>query len=163
MKNFARRLRPLLPETSFNQVIDGGPFGRENQVYLARSFPGRAFFDGLETFNAAIERRQKSWGSARPWSEGLATLFEVTQQEVIAQFDALGAEAKEAEHRFVHLTDFEQIAYKHLINVGGGEVAVGTIAKDRWPKLLLALDEAGILPGTTLEGGGTRGPHSLSS
>jgi hypothetical protein len=147
-----KAIAALLPQTAFNQVIDGGPFGRENQVYLARSFPGRAFFDGLETFAAAIERRQKSWDNARPWSEGLATLFEVTQQEVIVQFDALGAEAEEAERRFVHLTDFERIAYKHLMNVGGGEVAAETTAKDRWPKLLLALDEAGILPDTTLEG-----------
>ena len=124
----------LLPQTGFDQIIDGGPFGREYQIYLANSFPGRAFLEGRETFHAVIKRRQRSWDDAKPWTEGLATLFEVTQQEIFAQFNALGEEAKEAELRYVHLSDFQRIAYTHLMSFARGEVVTEATAKNRWPR-----------------------------
>ncbi|MEP6756774.1 MAG: hypothetical protein ABJA67_14815 [Chthonomonadales bacterium] len=142
----------LLSKTGFDQIIDGGPFGRQHQTYLAKSFPGRAFLEGRETFDAVIKRRQQSWDDAKPWTEGLASLFEVTQQEVFAQFAALGEQAKEAELRFVNLSAFQRIAYTHLVSFARGKVVTEATAKNRWPKLLLALDEAGIMPDTTLQG-----------
>lgn len=151
-ERLSKQVATLLPQTAFDQIIDGGPFGREYQMYLARSYPGRAFLDDLETFPEALKRREKSWEDARPWSEGLATLFEVTQQEVMAQFDALGEDAKGAELRFVHLSAFQRIAYAHLVSFARGVVVTESTAKDRWPKLPLALDEAGLRPDATLEG-----------
>ena len=147
-----KTIRALLPPTAFDQIIDGGPFGREYQIYFAQSLPGRAFLEGREGVDAAIRRRQRSWDDAKPWTEGLSTLFEVTQQEVFSQFEALGEEAKEAERRFVQLSDFERISYTHLVSFAHGEVVAKGAAKDRWPKLLRALDEAGILPDDALEG-----------
>jgi hypothetical protein len=151
-EKLTKTITALLPQTGFDQIINGGPFGREYQSYLARSFPGRAFIEGRETFDAVIKRREQSWDEAKPWTEGLATLFEVTRQEVFAQFDALGEEVKEAELRFVHLSDFQRIAYTHLVSFARGEVGKEAPAKNLWPKLLLALDEAGIVPDATLQG-----------
>jgi hypothetical protein len=147
-----KAITALLPQTAFDQVIDGGPFGRDYQIYLAQSLPGRAFLLGKESFQDAIDRRLASWDAAQPWAEGLAALFEVTQQEVLAQFDALGADAKEAESQFVHLSDFHRIAHKHLMTLARGEIVAEASAKDRWPALLLELDQAGIVPDKTLEG-----------
>lgn len=147
-----KAITALLPQTVFDQVIDGGPFGRDYQIYLAHSLPGRAFLLGKESFQDAIDRRLASWDAAQPWAEGLAALFEVTQQEVLAQFDALGADAKEAESQFVHLSDFHRIAHKHLMTLARGEIVAEASAKDRWPALLLELDQAGIVPDKTLEG-----------
>jgi len=147
-----KTIRSLLPQSAFDQVIDGGPFGREYQIYLAGSFPGRAFLERRETLLEVIERRQRTWDDARPWSEGLATLYEVTLQEVMDQFYALGEDAREAERQFVHLSVFQRIAYTHLVSFAHGDIVAEANAKDRWAKLLFALDEAGLEPGATLEG-----------
>ena len=152
IEKLTKTISGLLQQTAFDQISDGGPFGRQYQMYLAQSLPGAAFLKGRESFSAAVTRRQATWDDAKPWSEGLATLFEVTQQEILAQFHALGEEAKEAELRFVHLSDFQRISYTHLVSFAPGEVLAEATAKDRWPKLLLALDEAGIRLDTTLEG-----------
>ncbi|MEO8737673.1 MAG: hypothetical protein ABI380_14180 [Edaphobacter sp.] len=102
--------------------------------------------------DAVIKRPQQSWDGAKPWTEGVATIFEVTQQEVLAQLDALGEEEKEAELRFVHLSDFERIAYTDLVSFARRKVVAEVTAKNLWPKLFLALDRAGILPDVTLMG-----------
>jgi hypothetical protein len=151
-ERLSKSIRALLPQTAFDRTIDGGPFGREYQMSLTQSYPGRAFLEGLETFPDAMRRRERSWEDARPWSEGLASLFEVTRQEVIAQFDALNEEAKEAEHKFVQLSDLERISYTHLVNFARGEVVTEGTAKDRWPELFSALDEAGVFPDAALGG-----------
>ena len=57
-----------------------------------------------------------------------------------------------AELRLVHLSHFQRIAYTHLGSFARGEAVTEATAKDRWSKLLLALDEAGIVPDATLEG-----------
>lgn len=148
----SKSIAALLPQTAFDQTIDGGLFGREYQICLAQSYPGLAFLDGLETFPDAIKRRERSWEDARPWSEGLASLFEVARQEVMAQFEALSEEIRDAKHMFVQLPDFERISYMHLVSFARGEVVTEETAKDRWPKLLLALDGAGIFSEAALEG-----------
>jgi len=99
-----RSMVSLRRQDAFDQIIDGSPFGREYQIYLARSFPGPEFEDGVESFPDVIERRQSIWERARPWTEGLDNLFEVTQQEVFAQLDALSPEVREAENRLIDLS-----------------------------------------------------------
>jgi len=42
-----RSIAALLRQDAFDQIIDGGPFGREYQIYLTRSYPGRAFGYGV--------------------------------------------------------------------------------------------------------------------
>jgi hypothetical protein len=52
----------------------------------------------------------------------------------------------------VHLSEFQRIAYTHFVSFARGEVVTGTPAKNLWPKLLLALDDARIVPDATLQG-----------
>jgi hypothetical protein len=59
----------LLRQDVFDQVLTGGPFGRDAQFYLARTYPGLAFLFGRETFTDAIQRRQALWDNGHPWTE----------------------------------------------------------------------------------------------
>ena len=139
-ERLSKTISALLPQRAMDLVFDGGPFGREYQMHLARSYPGRAVLEGLETFPAAIARRQKTWDEAQPWTEGLAALFQVVQNEVFSQFAALGFDAREAERRIVELSAFEQISYKHYKSFGGSRVATKARGEDFWLKLMFALD-----------------------
>jgi len=145
-------IRVLLPQSAFDQILTGGPFGRDYQVYLARGLPGRTFLLAQETFPDAIDRRQASWDAAQPWTEGLARLFDAAQEEISSQYDALGDDGREAEARFVQLPEFDRIAHKHLMTLAPGSIVEEAAAKDRWPALLSELDQAGIIPGKTLQG-----------
>lgn len=145
-------IKALLPQSALDQILVGGPFGRDYQIYLARGFPGRAFLSGKESFQGAIDRRLASWDAAQPWTEGLARLFDAAQEEISFQYDALGHDGREAEAKFVHLPEFDRIAHKHLMILAPGPIADEAAARYRWPALMHELDEAGIIPEKTLEG-----------
>jgi hypothetical protein len=87
-----------------------------------------------------------------PGFEGLATLFDTTQAEVFAQFDALGPDAKEAECQFVQLPQFHRIAHKYLMTSAPTEIAEDAMPSDRWLPLLIELDKARITPEASLQG-----------
>jgi len=151
-ENLIKTIKALLPEGVFDQILNGGPFGRDYQVHLAQSFPGRAFMLNQETLPQVIDRRVASWVAAQPWAEGLARLFDATQEEIFFPNAALGDDGRQAEAKFVDLPEFHRIAYKHLMTLAPGSIAAEVGAKDRWPALLGELDQVGIIPDQTLEG-----------
>jgi hypothetical protein len=140
----------ILPESSFDLVSTGGPFGRDNQIFKTGSFPGKAFLLLQETFEDAVDRRLAHWDAAQPWIEGLATFFDITQDEVFSQFDALHDDAKEAESQFVRLPQFHRIAYSYLVT--SAPTKFSGDASGRWLPLLIELDRACITPEQTLQG-----------
>ena len=142
----------ILPQSAFDFVSTGGPFGRDYQILRARSYPGKAFLLRQETFQGAIDRRLSAWDAAQPWVEGLVTLFDATQDEVFAQFDALGPDAKEAESQFVQLPQFHRIAHEYLVTSAPAEVAEDATPSDKWLPLLIELDQARITPEESLQG-----------
>jgi len=151
-RNLMKTISALLPQTVFDEVLTGGPFGRDAQIWFTRSFPGRACILGQESIFEAAERRVASWDAAQPWTEGLARLFDSAQEEIIQQYEALGADGRQAEARLGDLSQFHRIAYKHLMSLSSGEIAHGIASEDRWPTLLRELDEAGIKPDQELRG-----------
>ena len=71
----------LLPQTVFDEVLTGGPFGRDSQIRFTRSFLEQACLLGQESFSEAIEKRIARWDAAQPLTEGLARLFDSVQEE----------------------------------------------------------------------------------
>jgi hypothetical protein len=142
----------ILPQSAFDFVSTGGPFGRDYQIFSASSYPGKAFLLQQETFQDAVDRRLANWDAAQPWVEGLATLFDATQDEVFAQFDALGPDAKEAESQLVQLPQFHRIAYENHATSAPSEIAEDSTPNGRWLPLLIELDQARIPPEATLQG-----------
>jgi hypothetical protein len=55
----------------------GGVFGRDQQFRQLEQSPG------TEISPEALDSQLQCWDAARPWSEGLATLFDATQEEVV--------------------------------------------------------------------------------
>ena len=53
----------LLRKNVFDQVLTGGPFGRDNQMHLGRPLLASQFGRGKETVLEAIKRRNKSCGT----------------------------------------------------------------------------------------------------
>jgi hypothetical protein len=64
----------------------------------------------------SIKHRQELWEQCYPWTEVLARLFDACQEELLFQHAALPQDARQAESKFIALSDFERISYKHLIN-----------------------------------------------
>jgi hypothetical protein len=142
----------ILPQSAFDFVSTGGPFGRDYQIFAASSYSSAAFFLQQETFQEGVDRRLANWDAAQPWVEGLAALFDATQDEVLTQFNALGADAKEAESQFVQLPQFHRIAHKYLVTSAPAEIAENATPIDRWLPLLIDLDQARITPEESLQG-----------
>lgn len=134
----------LLRPEAFDQVLTGGPFGRDAQLHVARAFPGQAFLHGQETFPDAVRRRQALWDDGYPWTEGLAQMFDAAQEELFSQWEALGEDARRAEARFIRLSPLQKIAYKHLVSIRSGDVADQSAGSNRWLPLLRELDAEGI-------------------
>lgn len=133
------------PQSAFDFASTGGPFGRDQQIFSASSYPGKAFLLQQETFQDAVGASQIGT-PAQPWVEGLATLFDATQDEVFAQFAALGPDAKEAESQLVRLPKFHRIAYEYLATSVPAEIAEDAKLSDGWLPLLIELDQARIPP-----------------
>jgi hypothetical protein len=147
-----KSINALLRQEIFDQVLTGGPFGKDSQLYFARSHPGRAFLFGGETFADAIRRRQALWDDGYPWTEGLARMFDAAQEELFFEQDALGADGRRAEARFIKLNPLQQVAYKHLVSLRSGDVADQITGSNRWLPLLRELDARGISLDRDLQG-----------
>jgi hypothetical protein len=131
----------LVTEETLRPVMTGGPFGREGQVLLARSRPAAEFQIGQVTLMDSIELRQELWDKCRPWTEGLAALFDASQEELFCQSGALSEDGRRAELKLVSLSDFERIAYKHLLDMRQGKVNSRNLGEDAWLVLLRELDK----------------------
>jgi hypothetical protein len=147
-----RAFNVLLPPEVFDQVLTGGPFGRDAQLHVARVFPGQAALHGQETFPDAVRRRQALWDDGYPWTEGLAQMFDATQEELFSQLEALGGDARRAEARFIRLSSLQKIAHKHLVSIQSGDIADQTTGSNRWLSLLRELDAEGISLDHELQG-----------
>lgn len=54
------RVNLRLQTSVFDQILVGGPFGREAQVYVAQEMMGASFMRG-ETFPETVKRRERLW------------------------------------------------------------------------------------------------------
>lgn len=147
-----QKIEMQLHQDVFDEVLTGGPFGESTQVRPTRSYPGPDFLLQREDFQSAIERRLAFWNNCKPWTEGLARLFDAAQEELFYQSDAFGIDARREGAGFLKISKFEEIAYKHLEPLRDGEIATAGATKDRWLPLLAELDEKGIVPEHSLEG-----------
>jgi len=133
----------LISEETFQHVLTGGPFGKEGQVYLARQRPTAGFLIGETTLLDTIPKRQQLWEDCRPWTTGLATLFDATQEELFLQGRSLSQDGRLAEASFTSLRKVEKIAFQHLVSVDRSRES-RTFGDQIWRRLLLALDEENI-------------------
>ncbi len=147
----ATALERLLPEDVFDEILLGGPFGREGQIQHARSAPVIGFpYDG--GFYDAVRLREAAWDAALPWMEGLSRLFDATQEELLYQMDSLGSDARMAEALYVQLPLFQRIAHKHLAAVNRHGADTARPGKEVWTALLHELNASGLCPDQALEG-----------
>ena len=93
----SKTINRLLGKEVFDELLVGGPFGREGQLRLGRSMPGVAFLRGHETLLEGIKRRQELWDKCYPWTDGLAKLFDVAQEKLTFQAEALGEDGRRAD------------------------------------------------------------------
>jgi hypothetical protein len=142
----------LLGKDVFDQVLTGGPFGRDAQLYFARTYPGLEVLFGQETLMDAIQRRQALWDSGYAWTEGLARMFDAAQEELLSQLAGLGEDGRRAEARFLQLSPLQKLAHKHVVSVRSGDVADPSKASNRWLAFLRDLDAAGISIDRELQG-----------
>jgi len=148
----SKTINRLLGKEVFDELLVGGPFGREGQLRLGRSMPGVAFLRGHETLLEGIKRRQELWDKCYPWTDGLAKLFDVAQEELTFQAEALGEDGRRAESWILQLSSFQRIAYKHLYVLKSGEVATRNLGEVRWLSLLRELDVTKLEPDRELQG-----------
>jgi hypothetical protein len=147
-----KTIEGFITQNVFDEVRPGGPFGRHNQMRLARATPKLAFQTEGETLLDEISIREKFWDHCCPWTEGLAMLFDAAQQEVVSQFDGLGDDAHLAESLLINLPAFRRIAYEHLMGMKSREPSIRNLGEARWLALLRELDESGILLHDELQG-----------
>lgn len=140
----------LLHESVFDNVAAGGPFGRDAQLEAARSVPGLAFLNGQEAMAAVIQRRQAVWDRCSTWTDSLAALFAVAQDELNRHFLALDQDSQRAEAAFLKLTPFRRIAWEHLKDNKREKGA--RLGRDKWIGLCRALDQRNIRPEEELTG-----------
>jgi hypothetical protein len=146
----------LLNKDVFDEVLTGGPFGRDGQVRLGRSIPSIEVRRGSETLLHSIKKRQELWDNCYPWTEGLARLFDAAQEELLFQFDELGEDARRADRLMSQLSPFQRIAYQHLCVLKSGEVASRNLGDERWLALLGELDDARVDLDRELQGNARR-------
>jgi hypothetical protein len=136
------QINRLLGKNVFDEVLTGGPFGRDGQLRLGQAMAGQSFLKG-QTLMEGIKERQQLWDECFPWTEGLAMLFDATQEEVLFQYSLLGEDGRRAESEYSKLTPFQRIAYKHLYDLKSGGGDSHTLGDAGWLALLKELDEAG--------------------
>jgi len=125
----------LVHEDKFKAVRTGGPFGKDGQVLLGRQMPRFGM-----TMTDTIKLREELWDLCRPWTEGLATLFDATQEEIFSQDAALPRDGRQAAERFVSLSEFERISYTHLVDMRRNG-ASRSFGKTIWVALFRELDK----------------------
>ena len=130
----------LINEESFQQISRGGPFGKDGQIRLARSRPATTFRMEDMSLLDTIKMRQTLWEKNYPWTEGLARLFDATQEELLYQNEVLSRDGRRAEAQFVSLSAFEKIAHKHLIDIRQKDVRSRNLGHGAWLELLRGLD-----------------------
>jgi hypothetical protein len=145
----SKTINGLLAKDVFDELLTGGPFGRDGQRRLGRRMP---FDVGCETLLDAIKKRQELWDKCCPWTEGLARLFDAAQEELLFQYGELGDDGRRAESQILHLSSFQRIAYKHLHVLKSGELSSRNLGEARWLALLSELDEAELDPDCELQG-----------
>jgi hypothetical protein len=141
----------LLPDDALDEILLGGPFGRDSQIRHAQSAPaGPLLYHG--TLSDVIQLRQAEWDAALPWPEGLSRLFDAVQEEVMYQLNSLGTDGHIAEGIYLNLPKFHRIAHKHLTAVDRFDVPTPQALDEVWIPLLEELDTSGISPDQALEG-----------
>jgi hypothetical protein len=130
----------LITEESLQEIIIGGPFGRDGQMHVAASSPGFAFRMGEMSMVDIINLRRKLWEKCYPFTEGLSRLFDATQEELFCQSEGLSEDGRRAEAEFASLTPFQKIAHNHLIDIRRKGVSSRNLGRDAWLELLRELD-----------------------
>jgi hypothetical protein len=141
-------IRSQLTEGAFAIRVQGGPFGRDYQVELAKLQPWHSVQSDNETIEATLLERRRLWDHCCPWAEGIARLFDVVQAELDYQDELYvdrGALASDSTSPLA-LTPIERICYKHLVQLKSGKVEVRNFGEGRWLGLLRELDLARIMP-----------------
>lgn len=133
----------LISEDALRKIARGGPFGRDGQVFIARARPWSNWIQGNVTLVEHIKERQKLWDVCRPWTEGLARLFDVTQEELEFQYDELPEEGRREASKFVDLSPLERIVYRHLRELHGATKS-RRYGDDCWIALTQELDRENI-------------------
>ncbi len=145
------QINRLLGKNVFDEVLTGGPFGRDGQLRLGQAMAGQSFLKG-QTLMEGITERQQLWDKCFPWTDGLAMLFDATQEEVLFQHASLGEDGRRAESEYSKLTPFQRIAYKHLYDLKSGGGDSHNLGDAGWLALLKELDEAGTFLDEELTG-----------
>ncbi|MDQ1453383.1 MAG: hypothetical protein QOK38_3249 [Acidobacteriaceae bacterium] len=135
-------LEHLLKRGVFDEVSVGGPFGRDQQKRRAGTMMAAGFLRGLDS-KQTINERLQLWDDCRPWTEGLAVLFDAVQEELFFQHNALGDDGRRAESKFVQLSALQRIVHKHLRDMVSGSTS-RKLEEVQWMALFRQLDEAQI-------------------
>jgi hypothetical protein len=131
----------LITEETFQLDMTGGPLGIEGQVSLGLERPSVEFQRRQATLMESIKLRQELWVICKPWTEGLATLFDAAQEELFAQKAALTRDGRQSQARFLSLSDFERIAYTHLVDIRERNVNSRGFGHKDWLSLFRELDK----------------------
>ncbi len=87
-ESLTETISALLPQDVFDEILIGGPLGRDSQSRFAHTFPGKDFLLGVEKLPDVIRKRLEIWDAGYPWTEGLARLFDTAQEEIFYQYIA---------------------------------------------------------------------------
>ena len=137
----ARQLiEDLISEDALRKISRGGPFGKQGQVLIGRARPWSNWVQGDITLIEHIKERQKLWDACHPWTEGLAILFDTTQDELDSQYKELPEEGQRAALKFAELSLLQRIAYKYLRDLRPNNPS-HRFGDDCWIALLRELDE----------------------
>jgi hypothetical protein len=131
----------LVLEDTFEEVITGGPFGRDGQLHLGMQMPSVEFSIGQMTLMETIKLRQELWDVCRPWTEGLARMFDAAQEEVLCQNATLPTDGRQAAARFVSLSEFERVSYMHLVDMRQRNINSRSSEQSVWGVLFRELDK----------------------
>jgi hypothetical protein len=145
-------IRGLIRQETFKHILAGGPFGRNGQTYLAKRYPSFDFWGPGVDFLQVVKHRQALWTKCKPWTAGLAQLFDTTQEELSFEYSLLADDAKRVESAFIELSAFEKIAHEYLIDVRRRSVNSRNLAPSDWLGILDALDRKEIALDSELTG-----------
>ncbi len=138
----------LVREKAFWQRMAGGPFGKDGQTLIARR---NLDMDSKLSITEDIKLRHELWDKCRPWTDGLATMFDVSRQELIFQVESLPEDGQRAESVFLSLTELESMAYQHIVGIGRHRTA-RKLSEEAWKNLFRELDDKNISPKSALTG-----------
>jgi hypothetical protein len=134
----------LIKEDTFTRILRGGPFGKEGQIFLARNRLTGDFLEGTTGLWDSIAIRQEFWEQCRPWTAGLATLFDTTQNELFAQMRALSDDVRKADFCYLSFSTIERIVHKHLISMRENAINSKNLGAEAWGRLFSELDENAV-------------------